>query len=242
MKLVSFASFKGGCGKSTSIMAIASMLCAKGKHIAIFDSDMQQQQHSWRNKARSANTWDEACQVYRTDDLPSFEQAYEKATDDGVEIALIDTHGGASELNQAAIINSQLVVVPSGLTDLDITSTLDTMRYIAKLQKQEKIGIVFALLWQRFPTTKLTSAEEKYYKALDRLDQFENKLFKRDALTSIGSSGMMHLYHRKISEDKKLRLKAGTFGVAVNEADNVTKDLLEILEAETQPTLAGVAG
>lgn len=229
MKVVSFASFKGGCGKTTALKAICSMLVFLGKKVAIFEADIQNPLQKWRERAIPQGTWDETCKIFISDDMNSFEKAYEEAEEEGFEIVLIDTHGGASELNQSILINSDFIIIPSALTDMDIQSTLDTMLYIVRLFQAENETANTALLWQRFPTSRLTTAERMYLQQLETLDQFEEKLHKRDPFTSIGSSGMLHLTFKNLTENPKLKLKAHNFGVAVNEAEALTKALLEVL-------------
>ena len=40
---------------------------------------------------------------------------------------------------------------------------------------------------------------------------------------------MLHLAHKKLADDPKMRLKVRTFGIGVNEAEGVTQDILETL-------------
>ena len=41
MQLIAFTSFKGGCGKTTTLMAMAAMLAARGRRIALFEAARQ---------------------------------------------------------------------------------------------------------------------------------------------------------------------------------------------------------
>lgn len=229
MKLVTFASFKGGCGKTTALMAIASMLVYRGKKIAIFEADINKPLSEWKKSAEAHHAWDQSCEIYPADDMSTFENSYELA-EGKFEYGLIDTQGGASEFNQNILVNSNLVIVPSALTDLDMKSTIDTMRYAAQMFKTENLEIPIALLWQRFPTARLTNGEQKVMDLLDPLTQFETKLHKRDAFTTIGSAGMLHLHYKNVTNDPKKRLQSRTLGVAVNEAESLTNDLIEVME------------
>ena len=162
MKLITFASFKGGVGKTTGLMAVASCIAARNKKLAIMDADPNAPIAAWRKSALAKGTWDDNALVYDARDQQSFEAAYEQAEEAGCEYALVDTHGGISELNQMMLINSDFIVVPSGVTDLDVKSTLQTMEYAIKLFEAEELQITIAILWARFPTGKLTAAEQEY--------------------------------------------------------------------------------
>jgi len=136
MKIVTFASFKGGAGKSTSVMAVTSSLISQGKRVALFDADENQPLVDWKRSAIAHDTWSENCQVFETDDLKSLEQSYEIAEKQEHDLAIIDTRGGGSELNNACITSASLIAIPSALTTLDMTSALSTFEHTVLLSQQ----------------------------------------------------------------------------------------------------------
>ena len=103
MKLITFASFKGGAGKTTAVMAVTSALSQKGKQVALIDADENMPLVEWRDTALKAGTWSDDVSVYGADDLRSFEQAFEDSASNGFNYAIIDTRGGGSELNNACL-------------------------------------------------------------------------------------------------------------------------------------------
>ena len=112
MKIVAFASFKGGSGKTTALMAACSSLVAQGVRVALFEADRNAPLSLWRERALAQQTWDESCRIYPPDELASFEGSFEAAEKEGYDVALADTRGGASDLNDAILVNADLVVVP----------------------------------------------------------------------------------------------------------------------------------
>ena len=48
MKLIAFTSFKGGSGKSTTLMAVASILAERGMKVACFEADDNEPLATWR--------------------------------------------------------------------------------------------------------------------------------------------------------------------------------------------------
>jgi len=53
MKLITFASFKGGSGKTTSVMAVCSSWSAQGKKIALIDTDENAPLIDWQEIGRA---------------------------------------------------------------------------------------------------------------------------------------------------------------------------------------------
>lgn len=229
MKQITFASFKGGAGKTTATMAVASSLIASGKRIALIDADENCPLLDWREVAQSAGTWSAECEVFQADDLRSFESAFESASNDAFDYAIIDTRGGGSELNNACLVNTNLVIIPSALTTLDMTQALSTFEHTVKLLQAMKTDIPVALLIQRVPVGKLTVSQKQDLAALSELPRCETILHSRDAFASIGKRGMLHLIHQNMIADSAKRISASHLATAMAEAQSLTNDMLEAL-------------
>ncbi len=229
MKIVTFASFKGGAGKSTSVMAVTSSLISKGKKIALFDADENEPLIDWEKSAHANNTWSNDCQVFSTDDLSSLEEAYEKAEKQGFDLAIIDTRGGGSELNNTCLTSANLIAIPSALTTLDMTSALSTFEHAVMLLQKTALDIPVALLIQRAPIGKLTTSQQQDLEKLSTLPMFETHLHARDAFAALGKRGMLHLTYKAFSKDAMKRLSASHIATAMKEADLLANDIVEAL-------------
>jgi len=229
MKLITFASFKGGAGKTTAAMAVASTLVADGKKVALIDADENTPLIDWREAAQSAGTWNNECKVFQADDLRSFEFVFENATKEDFDYAIIDTRGGGSELNNACLVNTNLVIIPSALTQLDMTQALATFEYTIELLQTMDTDVPVALLIQRVPVNKLTVSQKQDLAALSQLPRCETFLHSRDAFSSIGKRGMLHLVHKNMLSDPIKRIIASHMATAIKEAKSLTNDLLETL-------------
>lgn len=230
MKQITFASFKGGAGKTTAAMAVASTLTAQGERVALIDADENSPLVDWREAAQSAGTWDQRCVVIEADDLRSFENAFERAASEEFDYAIIDTRGGGSELNNACIVNTNVVIIPSALTTLDMTQALSTFEHTIELLQAMETDIPVALLIQRVPVGKLTVSQKQDLAALSELPRCETILHNRDAFASIGKRGMLHLIHENMMADPLKRISASHIATAMAEAKSFTSDILEALE------------
>lgn len=227
MKTITFASFKGGAGKTTALMAACSSLAAQGRRIALFEADPNEPLTRWREDALEQGTWDPLVEIFLADDMPSYVKSFEKAESAGYEFALIDTQGGGSELNNAILVNSSLVIVPTSLSPLDIDAAIDTLEYAVKLFTDEKVEIPTGVLLQRMPIGRLTVSQQADLKVLSSVPQFTTQFPERDAFRSIKARGMLHRLHASIADDPAKRLAARHIATAIKEADDFARDILE---------------
>lgn len=229
MHLISFASWKGGSGKSTALMATACSLIAQGTKVALMEADANATLRRWRQNALQRQTWDPACKIYLSDDPKAFETAYEQAYNADTDIALVDTAGGASDLNNTILFNSNAIVIPTALTSFDIDSCIDTYHYAFELTKDETDEIPIAILRQRIPTIKLTIRQQADLQILDALPQLHNHLHQRDAFASLKAIGMFHLVHAALLKNPGKRVEARHIQIAMRESDAVAADLFDLL-------------
>ena len=121
---VAFIHTKGGVGKTTSALMVATAAAAEGKKVTVYDADPQ----------GSATRWAEVAEQ-RGESLPfavTFVTAEQISTLPRQEDALqiIDTPPGNAESIQSAIDTADLIVIPSGASPMDIDRvwpTLDTV-------------------------------------------------------------------------------------------------------------------
>lgn len=229
MKQITFASFKGGAGKTTAVMAVTSSLVEAGKSVALIDADENMPLLEWRDNALKADTWSDAISVYEADDLRSFEQAFEDSSSKKFDYAIIDTRGGGSELNNACLINTNLAIIPSALTQLDMTQALSTFEHVIELYGSMNVEITTALLIQRVPVGKLTVSQRQDLEALSKLPCCETKLHSRDAFASLGKRGLLHRVHDQMVADPMKRISASHMATAMDEARSLSNDLVEAL-------------
>ena len=141
--VITFMSFKSGVGKTTALMTVASTLLERGHKIACFEADDNRPLSAWRENGIEHGTWDAQCAIYPALSIDLLSQSYEIAERDGVEFGLIDTRGGGSDLNQSILINSDLTIIPTGLSPLEVEDTLETLQYIVRLHKHYEISSAY---------------------------------------------------------------------------------------------------
>lgn len=84
MKLIPFVSFKGGAGKTTALMAVASCLVARGERVALFEADENAPLARWRQNAMTNETWSEQVLLLPAASERDLERSYERADSEDV--------------------------------------------------------------------------------------------------------------------------------------------------------------
>ena len=227
MKLVTFTSFKGGAGKSTALMAAVPGLLAAGKRLALLEADENDTLALWRANARARSTWDERVAIHEATDLNVFETSYAAARTAGADIALVDSRGGASELNTAILAASDLILIPTSLTTIDMDGALSTFQFVLGLIGANGLEIPVALMMTRFPTYRLNASERESVEILSRVPQMTAQLPLRHAFAEIQALGMLHLHAARLREAGSIA--ARHIEIALREAEVVSQDILDTL-------------
>jgi cellulose biosynthesis protein BcsQ len=230
MKLISFVSLKGGAGKTTALMAIASILIAQGHRIALIEADENLPLTRWKANAEAINTWSDRCLLATCETLGAAQDAIDMAETAGCAFALADTAGGGSDMNMLLIANAHLVIIPTALSVLDLDEAISTLELIDEsLARTMGREIPTRLLFTRFPQSRLKSTEQANYDAMNPLPRFEHHLTERAAFADLKLTGPLLGYHEILAASPAKRLLANHMMAAVGEARDVTNELLELV-------------
>jgi len=231
MRLIPFVSFKGGAGKTTTLMAVASCLVARGERTALLEADENAPLARWQENATGNATWSELISVLPADSERSLERSFEAAEKAGCRYALADTAGGGSELNMMAMTNADSIVIPTGLSVLDLDDALSTLEFTDRLFGQLNQPMPARLLFTRWPQGRLKAAEGANIAAVESLPVFKSRLTERAAFADLKATGLLHAYRDLLADMPSRRLLARHLAGAIAEAEAVTDELLSTLPA-----------
>jgi len=140
MTIIAFAHTKGGVGKSTLCLLIASELAGSGSKVLIIDADQKQQSClQWVNRCKQAGTLPErldAVAVTKTEDL----KLVLKQTE--ADIILIDVQGSMNDLLIAAIVASDLTLVPTKANAIEMVETVKLFEWAEGNLKRAPLRLV----------------------------------------------------------------------------------------------------
>jgi chromosome partitioning protein len=186
MPTIAFASSKGGAGKSTAAVLLATELAGRDASVSIIDADPNQPVSRWSRKPG------------RPDKLTIISSVTEETLIDAIDAAarktafvVVDLEGTASLMVAQAMSRADLVVIPTKGSELDAIEAVKVIKFIGRQEKAYNKAIPFAVLFtQTNPAVRprtLKSLEQ------DMLQQgiplFRTALYERDAFRAIFSFG-----------------------------------------------------
>jgi chromosome partitioning protein len=188
MPTISFASSKGGAGKSTSAVLLATELASRSASVTIIDADPNQPVSRWSRKPGRPDKLTVISDVTEETLLDAIDDAAHKAT-----FVIVDLEGTASLMVAQAVSRSDLVIIPTKGSELDAIEAIKVIKFIGRQEKAFNKKIPFAVLFtQTNPAVRprtLKSLEQ------DMLAQgiplFGTALHERDAFRAIFSFGGM---------------------------------------------------
>ncbi len=125
--LIACTNLKGGVGKSTLSVHLASWLCSQGKRVALIDADTQHSSSIWMQEA------EREIRVFPLHDPDEIlEQAPQLAQQYDVVIA--DGPAGMAELSRAILLRADLALVLCGPGILDLRASNAAVRVIKQAQ------------------------------------------------------------------------------------------------------------
>jgi chromosome partitioning protein len=130
MPVVTVASPKGGAGKSTASIILATELAHAGAEIVLLDCDPNRSATIWARKSAVPPRITVQSEVGESEIVRTI-----KAQDEDGRIVIVDLEGVASRLVSRAISQADLVLIPMRATTLDATIGV---RALALVQEEEE--------------------------------------------------------------------------------------------------------
>jgi chromosome partitioning protein len=186
MAIVSIASAKGGCAKTTLALLLgAELALAHGYRVSILDSDVNQHASQFGKRANIPGltivgdiTEDNVLKTLRDAEVAN-------------DVVVIDLAGGSSTLSLMALQRSHLVLVP---TQTSLPDTRDAMKTIAQINNAQELAgrvVARAIIWTRV-TAQFESRENRHIrKAMEanKIEILHTALMERNAYRSIHITG-----------------------------------------------------
>lgn len=145
--IVSFLNQKGGVGKTTLSLNVADALARRGNKVLLADSDPQHSAMTWGN-IRSQYSLDMPFNIVGCDASSITTTLTRMSKQDGYDFVIVDGAPRMTDLARAAIMASDLIVMPMQPSGLDFWATDDLKKLIDEA-KIFKPGIIIAVLLNR---------------------------------------------------------------------------------------------
>jgi chromosome partitioning protein len=222
MPTIVFASPKGGVGKSTSTVLLASELALKGAAVTVIDADPNRPLTHWAKRP--------AC----PENLTIISDISEETIIDQIDAAaratpfvVVDLEGTASMVVAYAISRADLVIVPTQGSQLDASEAAKAIKLIRQQEKAFNRAIACAILFTRTsaairPRT-LVHIQEEFER--HKVTAFKVHMHEREAFRAIFSfGGMLQTLDRK---------KVSNVDAAIVDARAFAAETLAMLKGQT---------
>jgi chromosome partitioning protein len=185
MPTIVFANPKGGAGKSTSALILATQLASKGADVTIIDADPNKFVHDWAKLGKPENI----TVVSATSEETIVDEIHEAARK--TAFVIVDLEGTASLMVAWAVSAADLVIIP---TQASMADSKQAGRAVKLIKNQEKVSgraIPYAILYTRtnpaIRTRNLAIIQDQFQK--HNILTFRTHLHEREAYKALQTYG-----------------------------------------------------
>lgn len=184
MPVISFASSKGGAGKTTSAIILATTLATKHR-VELIDADPARRLMSWAKKGTLPGRLTVVASEGERDIHNEIDRAKERA-----EFVILDLEGAATRLNAFAMGESDLVIIPMGDEQPDAEGAIETLAQLALEARNLRREIPVRVLFCRTKAAVKSRLEKSLNSQVrDKVGCFDTELINRTAFSSLHSIG-----------------------------------------------------
>jgi chromosome partitioning protein len=186
MPTIVFASPKGGAGKSTSAVILATELAQRGANIIVIDADPNRPLSQWASRSGCPENLTVISAVTEASIIDDIEVAATRAP-----FVIVDLEGTASMTVAYAISRADLVIVPTQGSQLDAAEAAKAIRLIQQQERAFGRRIPYTVLLTRTsaairPRTLQHIRDEMVRNSVPVLD---TQMHEREAFRAIFSFG-----------------------------------------------------
>lgn len=215
MAVVSVCSTKGGVGKTTLVICLADAYARQGGSVAIVDADPNGHIGSWRERAGDDCTVDVISGVTEAVILDRISEAASRYS-----VVLVDLEGAASQSVTYAIAESDLVLIPSKVSGMDLQEVFRTYEVVQRAEKMLRRPIPARVVFtQMSPLSSRVAQHARQEIQNANLPVLRTEIIQRAAYQSIHFTGATPAHPD--GDPKALQEVAGTLG-----------ELLEVLAGQ----------
>ena len=187
MPTIVFASPKGGAGKSTSAVVLATELAGRGAQVTVIDADPNKPVSRWAKRPGKPATLTVIADVTEESIIDHIDEAAHRSA-----FVIVDLEGTASMMVGYAISRADLVIIPTQGSQLDAAEAVKAIKLVRNMEKARNgQAIPSAILFTRTsaairPRT-LQAIEAEF--SQNGVPTFKTSMNERDAFRAIFAFG-----------------------------------------------------
>ncbi|BCH68438.1 chromosome partitioning protein ParA (plasmid) [Agrobacterium vitis] len=217
MPVIAVANPKGGAGKSTTTLVLATTLAANGASVVVLDCDPNRPIRDWRTGS-SKNPLEVDGDINESN-ITSKLDGYRRER----QFVFVDLEGTASRLMSRALARSQLVIIPIQASPTDAEQAVKAIRLIQEEEQSFEKTIPYRILFTRTSPAIPTKLERAILAQLrsGQVPQFTTHLNERSAFKSL-------FYHR-LDLDELDPTEVNGLPQARDNAAKLAQELIELV-------------
>lgn len=236
MAVISMANPKGGSGKSTSTLVLATFLAhGPGASVCIIDADPNQPIHDWRANGNSTSTVKVIGGVRESTIMSTIESA---AADS--QFVFVDLEGTASLLVSRAMVFSDFVVVPMQTSAVDVRQAARAIEAINAEERMMRRSNPDRRLPHRVLLTRTGAPGAPVSSSQRRLEaEITDAGVQRFRSTLVERQAYKVMFEHRLALHELGHLAVGNLAAAQDNAATVAAELVQtIAELTTQESAA----
>lgn len=186
MPTIVFASPKGGAGKSTSAVLLATELAERGATVTIIDADPNKPVSRWSKRPGKPSNLAVLADVTEDSIIEEIEQAAIKSA-----FVVVDLEGTASMMVGYAISRADLVIIPTQGSQLDAAEAVKAIKLVRRQERAFTRTIPLAVLFTRTSAAIKPRSLQSIVAEFDQanIPVFDTQIHERDAYRAIFAFG-----------------------------------------------------
>lgn len=210
MPVISFANPKGGAGKTTTALLLATELAEKGAHVTIIDADPEKWISGWGELDGKPDN----IEIIRDVSEDSIVDLIETASGRS-QFVVVDLEGTASLMVANAIGMSDLVIIPTQGSSMDAKGGAKTIRLIRNQERMARRSISHCVVLTRTSAAVTSRALRNVQEQLaaSGIDVLETGIVERAAFRDLFDygGGLAALDPKLVSNIAKAQTNARAF-------------------------------
>ena len=210
MPVISFANPKGGAGKTTTALLLATELAARGAAVTVIDADPERWISQWGALPGKPDNITIISDVTEDTIVDQIEES-----SSGSQFVIVDLEGTASLMVANAIGMSDLVVIPTQGSSMDAKGGAKTIRLIRNQERMARRPIPHAVVLTRTSAAVTSRALRNVQQQLTDagVDVFNTAIVERAAFRDLFDYGglLATLDPILVSNIEKAQLNARSF-------------------------------
>lgn len=186
MPVIAFANPKGGSGKTTTALLLATELAAKGAAVSLIDADPERWISQWAKLPGKPANVSILSEVTEDTIVDAIEAAEREA-----QFVIVDLEGTASLMVSNAVGMADLVVIPIQGSSMDAKGGAKTIRLIRNQEKMSRRRIAHAVVLTRTGAAVTSRALKNVAAQLQAggIEMFETPIVERAAYRDLFDFG-----------------------------------------------------